>query len=237
MSDETRNEPETQVIPQTDDAVTQAMPVAETRELPETVAPTQAMPVDVASTEVMPVDSALTETMPVNDAPTEAMPVAPASTQAMSQAEPTQNGTADAPQPGQVPEPEPATMPQQVPLYSTAPPSQITAGGVPTAPAYVQVPVEARHERPVIRKTGPSAATIVLGVLLVLIGAMVLAFGIGFPVTALPGLGADPRAIMAIVCGIVGGVLIVVAIIWAVARIIGAVGAGGGRPRAEEPRE
>ena len=28
MSDETRNEPETQVIPQTDDAVTQAMPVA-----------------------------------------------------------------------------------------------------------------------------------------------------------------------------------------------------------------
>lgn len=222
MSDETRNEPETQVIPQTDDAVTQAMPMAETRELPETVAPTQAMPVD----------SALTETMPVNDAPTEAMPVAPASTQAMSQAEPTQNGTADAPQPGQVPEPEPATMPQQVPLYSTAPPSQTTAGGVPTAPAYVQVPVEARHERPVIRKTGPSAATIVLGVLLVLIGAMVLAFGIGFPVTALPGLGADPRAIVAIVCGIVGGVLIVVAIIWAVARIIGSM-----RHKDDEPRE
>ena len=212
MSDETRNEPETQVIPQTDDAVTQAMPVAETRELPETVAPTQAMP--------------------ATDAPTEAMPVAPASTQAMSQAEPTQNGTADAPQPGQVPEPEPATMPQQVPLYSTAPPSQTTAGGVPTAPAYVQVPVEARHERPVIRKTGPSAATIVLGVLLVLIGAMVLAFGIGFPVTALPGLGADPRAIMAIVCGIVGGVLIVVAIIWAVARIISSM-----RHKDDEPRE
>ena len=212
MSDETRNEPETQVIPQTDDAVTQAMPVAETRELPETVAPTQAMP--------------------ATDAPTEAMPVAPASTQAMSQAEPTQNGTADAPQPGQVPEPEPATMPQQVPLYSTAPPSQTTAGGVPTAPAYVQVPVEARHERPVIRKTGPSAATIVLGVLLVLIGAMVLAFGIGFPVTALPGLGADPRAIVAIVCGIVGGVLIVVAIIWAVARIISSM-----RHKDDEPRE
>lgn len=222
MSDETRNEPETQVIPQTDDAVTQAMPAAETRELPETAAPTQ----------VMPVDSAPTETMPVNDAPTEAMPVAPASTQVMSQAEPTQNGTADAPQAGQIPEPEPATMPQQVPLYSTAPPSQTTAGGVPTAPSYVQVPVEARHERPVIRKTGPSAATIVLGVLLVLIGAMVLAFGIGFPVTALPGLGADPRAIVAIVCGIVGGVLIVVAIIWAVARIIGSM-----RHKDDEPRE
>lgn len=212
MSDETRNEPETQVIPQTDDAVTQAMPAAETRELPETVAPTQAMP--------------------ANDVPTEVMPVAPASTQAMSQAEPTQNGTADAPKSGQTPEPEPATMPQQVPLYSTAPPSQTTAGGVPTAPAYVQVPVEARHERPVIRKTGPSAATIVLGVLLVLIGAMVLAFGIGFPVTALPGLGADPRAIVAIVCGIVGGVLIVVAIIWAVARIIGSM-----RHKDDEPRE
>lgn len=222
MSDETRNEPETQVIPQTDDAVTQAMPAAETRELPETVAPTQAMPVD----------SALTETMPVDVAATEAMPVAPAPTQAMPQAEPTQNGTADAPQPGQVPEPEPATMPQQVPLYSTAPPSQTAAGGAPTAPAYVQVPVEARHERPVIRKTGPSAATIVLGVLLVLVGAMVLAFGIGFPMTALPGLGADPRAIVAIVCGIVGGVLIVVAIIWAVARIIGSM-----RHKDDEPRE
>lgn len=212
MSDETRNEPETQVIPQTDDAVTQAMPVAETRELPETVAPTQAMP--------------------ATDAPTEAMPVAPASTQTMPQAEPTQPGTADAPQPGQVPEPEPATMPQQVPLYSTAPPTQTAAGGAPTAPAYVQVPVEAHRERPVIRKTGPSAATIVLGVLLVLIGAMVLAFGIGFPMTALPGLGADPRAIMAIVCGIVGGVLIVVAIIWAVARIIGSM-----RHKDDEPRE
>ena len=192
MSDETRNEPETQVIPQTDDAVTQAMPVAETRELPETVAPTQAIP----------------------------------------QVEPTQPGTADAPQPGQVPEPEPATMPQQVPLYSTAPPTQTAAGGAPTAPAYVQVPVEAHRERPVIRKTGPSAATIVLGVLLVLIGAMVLAFGIGFPMTALPGLGADPRAIVAIVCGIVGGVLIVVAIIWAVARIIGSM-----RHKDDEPRE
>lgn len=212
MSDETRNEPETQVIPQTDDAVTQAMPAAETRELPETVAPTQAMPVDVAATE--------------------AMPVAPAPTQAMPQAEPTQNGTADAPQPGQVPEPEPATMPQQVPLYSTAPPTQTAAGGAPTAPAYVQVPVEAHRERPVIRKTGPSAATIVLGVLLVLIGAMVLTFGIGFPMTALPGLGADPRAIVAIVCGIVGGVLIVVAIIWAVARIIGSM-----RHKDDEPRE
>lgn len=222
MSDETRNEPETQVIPQTDDAVTQAMPMAETRELPETVAPTQAMQVDVASTEVMPVDSASTQAMPVDSA----------STQAMPQVEPTQPGTADAPQPGQVPEPEPATMPQQVPLYSTAPPTQTAAGGAPTAPAYVQVPVEAHRERPVIRKTGPSAATIVLGVLLVLIGAMVLAFGIGFPMTALPGLGADPRAIMAIVCGIVGGVLIVVAIIWAVARIIGSM-----RHKDDEPRE
>lgn len=179
MSDETRNEPETQVIPQTDDAVTQAMPMAETRELPETTAPTQAIPVDSVS-----------------------------------------------------PEPEPATMPQQVPLYGTAPPTQTAAGGAPTAPAYVQVPVEAHRERPVIRKTGPSAATIVLGVLLVLIGAMVLAFGIGFPMTALPGLGADPRAIMAIVCGIVGGVLIVVAIIWAVARIIGSM-----RHKDDEPRE
>ena len=232
MSDETRNEPETQVIPQTDDAVTQAMPVAETRELPETAAPTQAMPVDVAATEAMPVDSAPAETMPANDVPTEVMPVDSASTQAIPQVEPTQPGTADAPQPGQVPEPEPATMPQQVPLYSTAPPTQTAAGGAPTAPAYVQVPVEAHRERPVIRKTGPSAATIVLGVLLVLIGAMVLAFGIGFPMTALPGLGADPRAIMAIVCGIVGGVLIVVAIIWAVARIIGSM-----RHKDDEPRE
>ena len=153
--------------------------------------------------------AAETRELPETVAPTQAMPVDSVS-----------------------PEPEPATMPQQVPLYSTAPPSQTTAGGVPTAPSYVQVPVEAHRERPVIRKTGPSAATIVLGVLLVLIGAMVLAFGIGFPMTALPGLGADPRAIVAIVCGIVGGVLIVVAIIWAVARIIGSM-----RHKDDEPRE
>ena len=179
MSDETRNEPETQVIPQTDDAVTQAMPMAETRELPETAAPTPGIRVF-------------------------SFP----------------------------PHPPPATCPPLGPLSATAPPTQTAAGGAPTAPAYVQVPVEAHRERPVIRKTGPSAATIVLGVLLVLIGAMVLAFGIGFPMTALPGLGADPRAIMAIVCGIVGGVLIVVAIIWAVARIIGSM-----RHKDDEPRE
>ena len=102
MSDEIRNESETPVIPQTDDADTQAMPVAETRELPETAAPTQ----------TIPVDSAPTEAMPVNDAPAETIWVDPASTQAMPQVEPTRNATADAPQSGQVPEPESATMPQ-----------------------------------------------------------------------------------------------------------------------------
>ena len=232
MSDEIRNESETQVIPQTDDADTQAMPVAETRELPETAAPTQTIPVDVASTEAMPVDSAPTEAMPVNDAHAETISVDPASTQAMPQVEPTRNATADAPQSGQVPEPESATMPQQVPLYSTAPPSQTAAGGVPTAPAYVQVPVETPNERPVIRKTGPSAATIVFGVLLILIGAAALGLGIGFPTTVLSGFGADPRAVVAIVCGIIGGLLILVSVIWAVARIVGSMRHKDDAPRA-----
>ena len=125
MSDETRNEPETQVIPQTDDAVTQAMPMAETRELPETAAPTQAMP----------------------------------------QAEPTQNGTADAPQPGQVPEPEPATMPQQVPLYSTAPPTQTAAGGVPSL--LLSIPLKYMHtsvellKLDTVRETGRLIALVI----------------------------------------------------------------------------
>ena len=52
-------------------------------------------------------------------------------------------------------------------------------------------------------------------VLLILIGAAALGLGIGFPTTVLSGFGADPRAVVAIVCGIIGGLLILVSVIWA----------------------
>lgn len=209
MSDEIRNESETQVIPQSEESLTRTLPVDETRELPETVAHTQAIPVDDAPTEAMPADAAPTRTIPQND-PDSAICSGPSA------------------------EPDSGTAPRQVPLYSTTPPSSNTAGFASVAPGpapYVQVPVGTPNERPVIRKTGPSAVTIVFGVLLILIGATALGLGIGFPTTVLSGFGADPRAVVAIVCGIIGGLLILVSVIWAVARIIGSM-----RHKDDEPR-
>lgn len=111
----------------------------------------------------------------------------------------------------------PFAAPRQVPLYSTAPPVH---NGPATPPNYVQVPMEPPKERPVIRKTGPSVATIVFGVLLMLCGIVAVMLAYGFPATLLPGLGADPRVVAAIGCGAFGGILVVVAVVWAVMRII-----------------
>lgn len=105
---------------------------------------------------------------------------------------------------------------RQVPLYSTMPPVQNGAG----PSNYVQVPVERPKERPVIRRRGPSAATIVFGVLLVCCGVVAILFGMGFPVATLPMFGADPRVAIAVGCGAFGALLVVVAVVWAVVRIV-----------------
>ena len=87
---------------------------------------------------------------------------------------------------------QPGPAPQQIPLYSTQPPrehdgygpNRPDAGPAYAAPAgpwaqpgagsnYVQVPRDVPM-RPVIRKTGPSAATLTLGVFMLLVGAVAI---------------------------------------------------------------
>lgn len=136
---------------------------------------------------------------------------------------------------GDTEQPDPA--PQQIPLYSTQPPrehdgygpNRPDAGPAYAAPAgpwaqpgagsnYVQVPRDV-PVRPVIRKTGPSAATLTLGVFMLLVGAVAILFGVRFPNGVLAWFDMDPRVMFAIGCAAVGGALILIAIIWSLAKI------------------
>lgn len=107
------------------------------------------------------------------------------------------------------------TLPTQggVPLYSAQPPA-----GSANDPNVHQVPRETAapdEEPPVIRKTGPSAATITFGAILLLIGGLAMAFAVQFPWWA-PQFAYDWRVAIALGCGALGAVLIVVAIVWSV---------------------
>ena len=132
---------------------------------------------------------------------------------------------------------QPGPAPQQIPLYSTQPPrehdgygpNRPEAGPAYAAPAgpwaqpgagsnYVQVPRDVPM-RPVIRKTGPSAATLTLGVFMLLVGAVAILFGVRFPNGVLAWFDMDPRVMFAIGCAVVGGALILIAIIWSLAKI------------------
>lgn len=132
---------------------------------------------------------------------------------------------------------QPGPASQQIPLYSTQPPrehdgygpNRPDAGPAYAAPAgpwaqpgagsnYVQVPRDV-PVRPVIRKTGPSAATLTLGVFMLLVGAVAILFGVRFPNGVLAWFDMDPRVMFAIGCAVVGGALILIAIIWSLAKI------------------
>ena len=107
------------------------------------------------------------------------------------------------------------TLPTQggVPLYSAQPPA-----GSANDPNVHQVPRETAapdEEPPAIRKTGPSAATITFGAILLLIGGLAMAFAVQFPWWA-PQFAYDWRVAIALGCGALGAVLIVVAIAWSV---------------------
>lgn len=107
------------------------------------------------------------------------------------------------------------TLPTQggVPLYSAQPPA-----GSANDPNVHQVPRETAapdEEPPAIRKTGPSAATITFGAILLLIGGLAMAFAVQFPWWA-PQFAYDWRVAIALGCGALGAVLIVVAIVWSV---------------------
>ena len=70
------------------------------------------------------------------------------------------------------------------------------------------------------KKSSISTLTVVFGLLGVLIGALGLLFGVTFPDTLITQFAADPQVLVAIVCAIVGVVLVTIAIVWA---IMGAV--------------
>lgn len=70
------------------------------------------------------------------------------------------------------------------------------------------------------KKSSISTLTVVFGLLGVLIGALGLFFGVTFPDMLITQFAADPQVLVAIVCAIVGVVLVAIAIVWA---IMGAV--------------
>ena len=70
------------------------------------------------------------------------------------------------------------------------------------------------------KKSSISTLTVVFGLLGVLIGALGLLFGVTFPDMLITQFAADPQVLVAIVCAIVGVVLVTIAIVWA---IMGAV--------------
>ena len=70
------------------------------------------------------------------------------------------------------------------------------------------------------KKSSISTLTVIFGLLGVLIGALGLFFGVTFPDMLITQFAADPQVLVAIVCAIVGVVLVAIAIVWA---IMGAV--------------
>ena len=103
-------------------------------------------------------------------------------------------------------------------------PNPFLAGGAPDVPTYTP-PRDARWNDPepepeIIRPTGASMATIVFGLLGVLLGAVMIALGVTFPASMLQWFDADPRVVVAIGFAGVGGVLVLVAIVWSVAKLL-----------------
>ncbi|MCH4209579.1 hypothetical protein [Bifidobacterium sp.] len=126
-----------------------------------------------------------------------------------------------------------------VPLYATEPPRgyDLPQGGyapqdtqgeqAPWNPhrhhqgqPYVRVPREPQPLAPIVMKTGPSVPTIVFGTLGLVLGAVIGAFGLFFPMDAVINPVANARVAVAVVCAILGVILITVALIWALVSLL-----------------
>ncbi|KFI97987.1 hypothetical protein [Bifidobacterium stellenboschense] len=104
------------------------------------------------------------------------------------------------PEPKQ-PEPKPESMPQNP---TVAPTSAQSAAPAPAA----------------IAPSGPSVPTILLGVVGILVGAFGLLLGLRLPDVTVWMLGIDPQTLTALFFGGIGVVLILVAVIWAIAKAV-----------------
>ncbi|MCI1220183.1 MAG: alkaline shock response membrane anchor protein AmaP [Bifidobacterium sp.] len=85
---------------------------------------------------------------------------------------------------------------------------------------YVQVPREMPPLAPIVAKTGPSVPTIVLGTLGLVLGAVIGAFGLLFPMDVAINPVVNVRIAVALVCAILGVILIAVALIWALVSLL-----------------
>lgn len=72
-------------------------------------------------------------------------------------------------------------------------------------------------------KRGVSIPTVVFGLLGLLIGVVAMVFGLVFPNTLIPAFTAGPQIVVAVACAVVGVILVIVAVVWAV---MGAVKSG-----------
>ena len=132
-----------------------------------------------------------------------------------------------------------------IPLYTTAPPPEAqahtgaadegsargggTAQGVGNSNGtgegnsqpYVYVPAAAAQPQPLLEKTGPSKATIVLGALMLCLGVLALLLGLHFPsIMMFTQFQGVTRVFVAVICGVVGVILVVTAAAWALATMI-----------------
>lgn len=109
-----------------------------------------------------------------------------------------------------------------VPLYATQPPTDqahVWPGQAPQPnQPFVQVAPQAPPEP--LQKTGPSGATIVLGVIALLLGLAGIVFGLRFPNLALTMFNMSPQTTLALALGVIGGLLIVFAALWAIIKAV-----------------
>lgn len=102
------------------------------------------------------------------------------------------------------------------PMPPVTPPSTPFGAGAPNPQPVVQVPPMQIAPRPVLlQRTGPNAPTVAFGVIGVIVGCVGLILGLGLPDFVLAGFDWKPEALFALVMGAVGGLLVIVAAIWA----------------------
>lgn len=202
-------------------------PVAETKVMP------QAEPEDAARTEVMPqtssMDAAQTQVVPQAVSREDATRPVARRPEPVEQSEPSEPSDSHEPSGSSVPRggiplDELARRRQQaadeahrqshplgdntVPMYT----------GAPLRPAETTAPVEPASVIHTPAPTGVSAGTVVLGVLLVLLGAVAIVMAGMVP--NWPFGAVDPWVAAAVSIGAVGVTLVVIAIIWAVTNAV-----------------